>query len=201
MAIIAFPSIVPETQEFGIRYNTQISNSNIAGITQTVELPGARWAGSINFRDMDPATAADLKAFSLQLRGSAGRFFYSDLSHTTPFNLVTGSPTIIAPSTNRIIRVVLGSSSPELSTGDYIQVGTDDQRELKMVLVSANVSGDTYDLTIEPAIRRTDYLGLSVIYTNPVAQFMLTSSDLANWSIRGKSLLSDMNLEFLEVFS
>lgn len=202
MATIAFPSITPEIQEFGIVYNTQVSSSPISGITQTVELPGARWRGSVSFRDMTSSESAALKSFLLRLRGSAGRFYYGDQSHTDPFNAVTGSPTIDgANSTNRIIRVTLGTSSPTFSEGDYIQIGTDEQRELKMVLVSALVSGDTYDLTIEPAIRRTDYDTLQVVYSDPVGTFMLTSSDQAKWAIRSKANLSDISLDFVEVFS
>lgn len=201
MAVIAFPSITPEIQDFGMQYNTQVKTTVLSGITQTVELPGARWAGSLTFIDMTPVEAAALKVFMLRLRGSAGRFFYGDVAHTSPFNTVTGSPTIESSSTNRVIQVTLGASSPVFSPGDFIQVGTDDQRELKMVLSSAVVSGDTHDLTIEPAIRRTDYVGLDVVYTNPTAVFFLSASDQAKWSTRSKALLSDMTLDFIEVFS
>lgn len=201
MAILTFPTITPEIQDFGIMYNTQISSSDISGVTQTVELPGARWKGNVSFRDMTPAESADLKAFLLELRGSAGRFYYGDVSHTSPFNTVTGSPTIESTSTARVIRVTLGASSPQFSAGDYIQIGTDTARELKMVLSSSSVGGDTYDLTIEPMIRRIDYIGLSVVYTNPTGVFLLTSSDQAKWATRSKALLSDISIDFLEVFS
>lgn len=200
MATLAFPSITPELQDFGIVYSTQVASSPIGGITQTVELPGARWAGSISFSDMTSIESATLKTFMLQLRGSAGRFYYGDLTRTAPLLAVTGSPTVDSPSTNRIIRVTLGSSSPEFSGGDYVQIGNDASRELKMVLSSASVSGDTYDLTIEPAIRRTDYIGLDVVYSSPTGTFLLTSSDQAKWATRGKALLSDMSLDFAEVF-
>ena len=93
MATLAFPSIIPETQDFGITYNTQVSSSPIVGITQTVELPGARWGGSISFRDMTDVESAELKKFMLQLRGSAGRFYYGDLTSPAPLLAVTGSPT------------------------------------------------------------------------------------------------------------
>lgn len=200
MAILTFPSITPEIQDFGIKYNTQISTSSISGVVQTVELPGARWRGSLSFRDMTLLESADLKAFLLELRGSAGLFFFGDLAHTSPFNTVTGSPTIDSASTNRIIRVTLGASSPAFSTGDYVQIGADDQRELKMILDSTNVAGDTYDLTIEPMIRRTDYVGLSVVYTNPKGVFMLTTDEQGTWGIRSKARLSDMSMEFIEMY-
>lgn len=197
MAVIAFPSIDAETQDFGLRYNTQVSSSQISGITQTVELPGARWAGSLSYRDMTLTESASLKAFLLQLRGSAGRFSYGDASHTSPFNTVTGSLTI-SSGTRTVIRTTVGSGS--FSTGDYIQIGTDDNRELKMVLVSALVAGNTYDLTIEPPIRRSTFIGQSIVYNNPTGVFMLTTSDQASWSIRSKAQLSDMSIEFFEAY-
>ncbi len=200
MAVLTFPNITPDIIDFGIIYNTQISSSPISGIMQTVELPGARWKGSMSFRDMTPQASAALKAFLLRLRGSAGRFYYNDLSHTAPFNSVTGSPTVESPSTVNIIRVTLGASSPVFSEGDYIQIGTDEDRELKMIMSSANVSGDTYDLTIEPKLRRTDFIGQSVVYNNPTGVFLLSSSDQAAWAVRSKALLSDISLDFVEVY-
>lgn len=205
MAVLAFPNIVPESQEFGIVYNTQVSSSPISGVTQTVELPGARWKGRLTFTDLTPSEGADLKAFLLQLRGSAGRFYYGDASHTTPFNNVTGSPTVTAVDSGgfgdyrTIIDVTLGTSV-SFSPGDYIQIGTDSTRELKMVIASAEVTAPTYRLTIEPSIRMQNFAGESVIYSNPTGKFLLTSSDQANWSIRGKSYLSDISIEFIEVF-
>ena len=192
MAILSFPSITPDSSTFGMVYNTQISLTSLSGIAQTV--------GTLNFGQMTLAESAALKAFLLELRGSAGRFFYSDISKTNPFASVTGSPTIESVSTNRIIRVTLGSSSPALAQGDYVQLGSDDQRELKYILSSTNISGDTYDLTIEPAIRRTDFIGLSVVYNGPKGVFFLSADDQAMWSVRSKALLSDINLDFTEMF-
>jgi len=200
MAILNFPTITPEIQNFGIRYNTQISTSTIAGLTQTVELPGARWKGNMSFRDMEVFEAANLKAFLLELRGSSGIFFYGDITHTSPFNAVTGSPTIETSSTPRFVRVTLGASSPEFSAGDYLQLGTDDQRELKMVISSTLVSGDTYDVVIEPMIRRIDFIGLSVIYTDPKGVFFLTADDQGTWASRSKIHLQDISMDFVEIF-
>lgn len=198
MAILTFPSIVPDTIDFGIKYNTQVSSSDISGMTQRVELPGARWGGVLNFVNMEPEDSAALKAFLLRLRGSSGSFFYGDISHSSPFNTVTGSLTIESVSTPSTIRVTTSSGS--FSAGDYIQIGADDERELKMIVSSTNISGTTYDLTIEPIIRRTDYIGLSVVYTNPRGVFFLVSDDQARWATRGKAYLSDITVEFVELF-
>ncbi len=193
MAVLTFPSITPDIQTFGITYNTQIAVSNISGYITRVELPGARWNGSLTFTDMTASESAALKAFLLELRGAAGEFYYGDLSHDAPFNTITGSVTVQTGSTERVLTVA--GNTGDFSVGDYIQVGTDENRELKMVIA---VSGS--DLTIEPLMRRTDYVDLEVVYTNPRGKFMLTSDEQANWAIRSKALLSDINLDFVEVF-
>ena len=200
MAVLTFPTITPETQDFGITYNTQISTSTISGINQTVELPGARWKGSMSFRDMTVSESASLKVFMLELRGASGTFFYGDITHKVPFNTVTGTPTILSVSTVKIIKITLGASSPALSAGDYLQLGTDDSRELKMIISSTNTGGDNYDIVLEPMIRRTDFIGLSVVFTNPKGRFMLIADDQAMWASRSKAQLSDINLDFVEIF-
>ena len=111
MATLTFPSITPESQDFGIVYNTQVSTSTLNGIVQTVELPGARWRGSMNLTDLTPADSAALKAFLMELRGSSGRFWYGDLTHTSPFNTVTGTPIIDSASTARVVNTTMDSGS------------------------------------------------------------------------------------------
>lgn len=199
MAILNFPSITPDTQDFGIEYNTQVSTTTLSGITQTVQLPGARWQGGMSFRDMTTANSASLKAFLLLLRGASGRFLVGDLSHTDPFNNVVDSLTVQASSTSRLVRVIYaGGGSARLSVGDYVQLGTDDTRELKLVVAESLISGNTYDLQVEPMIRRTDYVGLSVVYTDPKGVFLLDSDAQATWAIRSKAHLLDINISFIE---
>ncbi len=199
MAILTYPTtILPEVHEFGIKYNTQVSTSTINGVTQRVELPGARWMGGLSFRDLTPEDSATLKSFLLELRGSSGSFFFGDLTHTSPFSTVTGSPDVETGSTARILKTTVSSGT--FTAGDYIQIGSDDSRELKMIVGATNTGGNAWDLTIEPMIRRTDYIGLPIVYTNPKGVFFLTESDQARWSVRSKALLQDMSIEFIELF-
>jgi len=199
MAILTFPSIIPETQEFGINYNTQISTTALSGIMQTVELPGARWGGNLSFRDMTLEESAELKAFLLELRGSSGRFFYGDISHPSPFAAVTGTLQIENGSTARLMRVTYDAPGTiRLQEGDYVQVGNDDDRELKMVIGEVAAGGNTYDVVVEPMVRRTDYVSLNLIYTNPKGVFLLNSDEQGKWATRSKAFLSDINISFVE---
>lgn len=198
MAILTFPSgAIPDSLNFGIKYNTQVSSTSLSGIVQTVELPGARWFGSMSFRDMSPTDSAALKAWLMELRGAAGRFYYGDISAASPQNTITGSFNIETGSTARNIIVTPGSGT--FSAGDRVQVGSDTSREYKMIV---GVSGTTTQtLTVEPLIRRTDYIGLPLVYDNPTGIFMLSQDDFARWSIRSKAYLADLSLEFVEAFT
>ena len=199
MSAINFPSLTPESQTFGIKYNTQISTSTISGVSQVVEMPGARWRGSISFSELVPTDAALLQQFALELRGSAGLFLYGDLSRTDPQSTITGSLTVESPSTNRLVYTT--PSSGIFTAGDYIQIGADnDNPELKMIIDVSGSAGSQQALTIEPALRRTDYIGLSITYSNPKTQFRLINEDQLIWSIRTKALLTDLTLDFLEFF-
>ena len=72
MVTIAFPNIIPEIQDFGLNFTTQVSTTSLSGVAQTVELPGARWRGSMSFRDMTVADSADLKVFFVDAEYKAG---------------------------------------------------------------------------------------------------------------------------------
>lgn len=194
MAILTFPNITPDSLDFGIKYNTQVSTTTLSGVTRTVELPGARWGGTMSFRDLSPTDSAALKAFLLSLRGSSGRFTFGDLTHTAPFTAVTGSFSVESGSTPRVLMVTPATGS--FSVGDYIQVGTDTNLELKMIV---GVTGSNpQQVSIEPLMRRIDYVGQTVVYTNPKGIFFLTADDMARWSVRSKAKLSDISFSFIE---
>ena len=153
----------------------------------------------MSFRDLTTTESDTLKTFLLELRGSAGSFFFGDLSRTSPLNTVTGSLTVETGSTNKIIQTTVSSGS--FSPGDYIQIGSDNSRELKMIIAASDLGAGVFNLTVEPMIRRTDYIGLPITYTNPKGLFFLTESDQARWSIRSKAQLQDISFDFIELFT
>lgn len=200
MAATSVPPVVPESIVFGLTHNVQVSTSPLSGIVQTVELPGARWRASLSYSDLTNTEANDLKAWLLSLRGMSGRFLLYDYGKSSPTNSVTGSPVVETGSTARVINTT--TTGDVFSVGDYIQIGTDDNRELKMV-VAVSGTGLDRNYTIEPALRMTvaTALGKSIVYSNPSAVFMLSSNDQSSWNTRGKSFLNDINIDCIEAFA
>lgn len=193
---IAFPTgIVPDTQEFGIRYNTQVSSTSLSGIVQTVELPGARWFGSMSFRDLTPTESATLKAWLLELRGSSGRFYFGDLEITEPQGSVSGSITVTSGTARQI---GISGISGSFSVGDRISIYNTAQTEREYKMIIEVVNSTTYK--IEPMLRMPIANADDVIYTNPTGVFMLDADDHAKWSVRSKAKLSDISFSFVEAF-
>ena len=150
MAVLTFPSIVPSSISFGIKYNTQINISTLSGAVQTIEIPGARWVANLSFSDMEPAETRVLAAFLAELRGSSGRFRLFDFSHKDPrgSNLAAGavvvdvSAPIATPLTNGTALGTHSSTtladtnatflSDGIAAGDYIEDVTN--AELQKIL-------------------------------------------------------------------
>ena len=63
MTTYAFPSITPTDSQFTLISNTRTFVSPITGYTQTVARKGRRWKVSLNIRNLDGDSRAELQAF------------------------------------------------------------------------------------------------------------------------------------------
>lgn len=115
MPTLNFPSIVPSSVSFGIKYNTQINISTLSGTVQTVEVPGARWVADLSFDDMQAAESRVLAAFLAELRGASGRFYLYDHSHKDPrgSNLAAG---VVIVDTLQAATIATGNADGTHST-------------------------------------------------------------------------------------
>jgi hypothetical protein len=199
---VTFPSVTPTSATFGIKYNTFISNAALNGMVRTIEMPGARWVGSVSFSDLNSTDLAKLRAFVTELRGSSGRFNYGDPGLTGPQDPnLAGTLTIETGSDNRIIKTTPDTGGG-FTAGDYIQIGDlGDSPELKTIVSVSGAIGTQQSLIVEPMIRRTDYLGQTITYNNPKTEFGLLNEDQLRWNIRTKVYLSDVTLDFVEFFT
>jgi hypothetical protein len=193
--------ITPDTCEFGISFNSLIHTSSLSGISQTMELPGARWRLKLSFKDLEPTESRVLISFLTRLRGSAGRFYCYDFGRATSRGDI--DDTVLVAIADSVTQVTLkdsegGAVNGSLEVGDYISIGNDTDRELKMI--TNDLGGDSYN--IEPGFRKTlaSYTDDPVAYTKGLATFMLSSDEQAYWSTRSKALITDIDIDAYEVF-
>jgi len=192
----AFPyTLVPDSLQFGITHNVQLSTTTLSKVIQTVELPGARWKASLTYTNLTELDALNLRAFLVSLRGMSGRFYLYDFSKTGPYNTsITSCTNVLTGSTQRVLNFT--PSGGAFVPGDYITfypAGFPELRELKMI---TKVVGSAH--TVEPACRSVPATGDAIEYTNCKGVFMLSTNEQVYWSASGKSLLNDFNIECVE---
>lgn len=133
MAVKNFPDISPDANpSFTLENNTSSFESALNKNVQHMELPGARWRGSVAFSNRTRQEANKIKAFMTSLGGQVGRFYL------TPFDAYQSG----TMSGTGVVDGAVASGVSSLPTkgweadqdslfeaGDYIEVNG----ELKMV--------------------------------------------------------------------
>jgi hypothetical protein len=168
---------------FGLQPNTQTFESPLNKTIQTYELPGARWLFTATWQNLNQLDARAFKAWLAILRGAAGRFYASDLSHKAPSGHATGSGLVYGASQtgNSIVTVWAGvpNQTGWLLSGDYVGIGG----ELKIVSASIPItSGNHATIVFEPPMRAVPTDASVIVINNPAATFRLNDDkqDIAN---------------------
>jgi hypothetical protein len=96
MSSVDWPSnLTPSEIELGLKFNTQVSVSDLSGYVQTVELPGARWSMSLRMPPLERSGESSvMEAFIAKLRGQAVRAVMPVFSRGTPLGGWAGSPKV-----------------------------------------------------------------------------------------------------------
>ena len=191
MTAIPFPAQLPNTQEWGLRSNTQTSASPLTGSTQTIELPGAAWTVQLSFKTLTPSQMRIMAAFMVRMRGQAGRFTLHNHAYDAPLGVASGSPKVSGAGQTGTSLVTAGwtpNTPGILLAGDYIGVGG----KLKMVVEDASSdAGGNAALLIEPPI----YPGqapadLTVIVVDKPTCTMMLDANTVKWSTQPPRLSS-----------
>ena len=204
MTTIAFPTLslsAPAAVEWGLRANTQVFTSPLNGSVQTLELPGARWAGSFTWQTLEEADATLLQAFLVKLRGQANRFTLHPYHRPVPrgtiaLSAVTLTSAVAALATTCSLTGC--GAGGTLKAGDYFSVAG----ELKMAVADATADGAGViaTATFEPPVRASaGWSGGAAVTTNkPTATFMLSDPHV-RWNTRAP-VFTDIALDIVEVF-
>lgn len=194
--IYTYPdTIVPDSIDWGITYNTQIFTSPFNRATQTAELPGAGWTARMSYSNLQQSELRQLSAFFIQLRGRAGRFNLYDFSLPTPQSGAKVDSVVGASSPPTATRLVIDATG--LTIGDYIEVTPTNSTipEVKMIV---DIAGSV--IVVEPPFRVVPSVGDAVKFNKASCNFMLESDSQVGWNSQGKIYLSNFTVSATEAF-
>ena len=178
MTILTFPGIRrPSGASYRLRGNTQTHRSPLDGTVQTLEMPGAVWELTVSWESLNSDDIRVLAAFLANLRGSAGRFYYSPASWSPRRATGGGSPLINGASQSGSTLATDGwtASGQAMRTGDWLSYeDTLFRRRLHMVTADTNANGaGQASLPITPPIRRAGADNGAVEIVEPSGVFRL----------------------------
>lgn len=183
MATKNFPYVLkPDSESWGIKYNSMIFSSDFDGTVQTLSMPGAKWNCSMTFTEREGKAARQLQGFIVSLQGRAGRFWVIP-TDWKPEGTAQGTPDTLAAVGNGVTVLETGgwdvNQSEALAIGDYFEVSG----ELKKVTdtVSSDGSGNA-TVHFGPPLRFGLGLGTQLRLIEPRCRMMVTS-DSADWNV------------------
>lgn len=192
-----FPAeLKPDSESWGIRYNTQTFSSDLNGAEQTRELPGAKWKCTRTYTQREGAAARELQGFLVSLRGKAGRFWVVP-SDWQPNGSAAGSPVtstaVSAGVTTFLTNGWDANQAKALATGDWFEING----ELKKV-VSPVVTDGSGNATVEfgPALRVGVGAGTALRLTEPRCKMKVTADD-NEWNVTSPIVYAQ-DLEMVE---
>ena len=203
MATLSYPSslYVPQGGRFSLISNTRSFSSPLSGTTQTVESPGARWAGQITYHSLNETQTRELLAFLMKLRGMSGRFFYGDPFHQTPQGVATGTPAVSGASQTGS-SLITNNWTPDttdiLKAGDFFQLDTN---ELKVVTDDANSDSSGFaTLSIEPPLRSSPTHASAIILIQPKTIMRLQNDQQTSWDY-ARLAIASTTINMIESFT
>lgn len=208
MSSVNWPSgLTPADIELGIKFNTQVSVSDLSGYVQTVELPGARWSMSLRMPTLERENEASvMEAFIASLRGQAVRAVMPVFKRATPLgtwagapkvNNEVGSPTLSQTGTTLQARDF--SAFATVKKGDYFNLGSAGQ----LLMVTEDGVADSnglLQLSIQPAIRVAPTHLTALDSSAPVVPLMILTDPHPRWQIK-QGDETYFALDFIEVFA
>lgn len=173
--------------------------SPLDGSTQTLEMPGARWACSFSYGSLGEEDAALIEAVLVSLRGRAGTIALWNFARPNPRGVGGGSPKVYGASqTGKLLTVydAPASTTGWLLKGDYFGVNG----ELKMLTNDAttNAQGQV-TLQFAPMLRSAPPADAALTLVKPTATFRL-ADDRQSWSVSAPTRTVHHSLSFEEVF-
>lgn len=197
------PSIAAEFK-WGLVTNTMTHTSPLAATETQYELPGARWAATLSYKNRKGWDSRPLLGFLVDLGGPVGRFYFP-VSAKFPRQGVGGGTPVVdgANQTGRTLAIRGASANVTgwLKKDDYFHFdGSTGQRQLVKLTADAstNSSGETI-LHFTPPIRVSPVDGATVEIDSPAAKMRVTDDNQAMMTYSPGDL-ANTSFQFVESF-
>lgn len=208
MATYTWPSsgtaFRPERIIWTPRHSRRSAVSVLNGATQTLSLPGTRWAVTLDFPTHSYAERAALEGWLMRLNGQEHRIALWDLARPAPRGScnVSGVKISAMPQFSRVINIWGCGSGRTLLAGDWVRIPTAAGWQLVQVAAdaSADGSGIITGLEIRPVLRGSTTNGADVVVQQASALFVLAEPDLAV-PRGGAGICPPFSVELIEVFA
>lgn len=181
--------------------NTQSFESPLTRSVQTLALPGARWACSLSWSNLDAADAALMRAFLYALRGRAGRFYVPHPVVSRPRGSATGTPIVAgAGQAGSTLSTDGWTAGATLLAGDFIGFGANEVRCV-ISTVTADGSG-LMAIPLDEPMRASPADNSPLVLERPACVMQLTSDDVEA-AFRPSALgpLTDITIDCVETWS
>jgi hypothetical protein len=191
----------PSTLIFRKLSNAQTFESPLSKSTQTMELPGARWALTATWDNLKSDDAAILRTFLTVLRGAAGRFYLGNPGQIAPRGtaLAAGTPLVMgAGQSGSTLVTDQWTPGATLLAGDFI--GFNAGTELRMVVTDATADGSgVMTLSLDAPIRTSPADNSAIITAAPTCIMRLSGNDV-EWPYLAGGFAS-FTLDAVEAFA
>lgn len=183
--ILDFPTLTraPTASRWRLQAMTQSHRSPFNGAEQTLLMPGARWACTLDFASLSNADWRNLGQFLAQLQGRAGRFLFKPTWCVPRSTVSYGTPLVNGGSQTGSSLVTDGwaNSTTVMQTGDFFSFAdTSSPARTRLHMVTADVTSNgsgQATLAIAPPLRSSPADNAALTLSTPGAVFMLASDD------------------------
>lgn len=180
---LTFPAVSIVNSSFGIARATSANESPFTFAQQQYKWSGERWEGSVTFKPVRRASAAEIQAFLGELYGTYGTFLYSDPDFLVQGVRGSGGGVPLVKGAGQTGNTLIVDGLPHATAnvyrkGDYFQLGTGLSSRLYMITqdINTNTAGEA-TLQFVPALRLSPSDNDALTLTGAKGLFRAASKD------------------------
>ena len=179
---VTFPAVGIRSMNIRARTIVGVSASPFTGQQQVYKHQGEWWEAEVTLPPMKRATAEQVAAFLIKMKGQYGTFLLGDPANTSPRGVGTGTPLVNGASQTGSSLVTDGWTADTtgiLKAGDWIQLGSGSTTTLHKVLDDVNSDGSgNATLELFPRIRTAASDDAAITVSSPKGIWRLASNQM-----------------------